>query len=267
MIKKILFILASIFFVHIWLANLIFDFTWKVVNVVDWDTIWVETKNMDVKIRILWIDAPEILHSGIPVKFYKFYWCWIQSKEFAEKLLLGKIVKVYRDSISKNRDKYGRYLRYVFIPLNLHNKRVYLPFGAISLYKWMSRVYRYENFILKNIYFKLEKIAKHKRIWIWSSYCKKEDKIIKEKFLKKEKNPCFNCWNNNNIDFNSSCGYTYHKIWCDIKGNINKRWEKIYHLPWRKYYNSTIITPSKWERRFCSEAQALRCWRRPSKIR
>ena len=50
---------------------------------------------------------------------------------------------------------------------------------------------------------------------------------------------------------------------CNIKGNINARGEHIYHLPGQEYYDRTIITPSKGERWFCSEAEAQAAgWRR-----
>lgn len=53
---------------------------------------------------------------------------------------------------------------------------------------------------------------------------------------------------------------------CDIKGNIsNKRGHPhIYHLPGSSSYDSVEITPSKGERYFCSEQEAIACgWRKP----
>ena len=50
---------------------------------------------------------------------------------------------------------------------------------------------------------------------------------------------------------------------CLIKGNINRRGEHIYHVPGDKYYDRTIITPSRGERWFCTEADAQAAgWRR-----
>lgn len=265
MIKKIFSFFIFVFIFNFSFAKLIFDFTWKVVNVVDWDTIWVETRNRDIKIRLLWIDAPEILHSWTRIKYYKFYWCWNKAKKFSEKLLLWKVVKIYKDSLAKNKDKYWRYLRYVFVNLNINWKTINIPYWAIALYKGMARVYKYENFTLKKIYFKLENIAKKRNYGIRSEYCKKEDEFIKNNFkFRSIPSTSISIMNDHNLN---NCGYTYHKIWCDIKWNINRRWEKIYHLPGRKYYNRTIITPSKWERWFCSEIQAINCWWRPSKIK
>lgn len=48
---------------------------------------------------------------------------------------------------------------------------------------------------------------------------------------------------------------------CTIKWNISYNWwEKIYHVPWCTSYNATIIDTSKWEKRFCTEAEARAAW-------
>lgn len=43
---------------------------------------------------------------------------------------------------------------------------------------------------------------------------------------------------------------------CDIKGNINDRGERIYHLPTDEYYTQTRIDESRGERWFCSSWDA-----------
>jgi len=50
---------------------------------------------------------------------------------------------------------------------------------------------------------------------------------------------------------------------CLIKGNISQTGERIYHVPGQQYYDRTRIEPSKGERWFCSEEDALAAgWRR-----
>lgn len=50
---------------------------------------------------------------------------------------------------------------------------------------------------------------------------------------------------------------------CVIKGNISDK-GKIYHTPASSSYAKTVITPSKGERYFCSEEEAIACgWRHP----
>lgn len=50
---------------------------------------------------------------------------------------------------------------------------------------------------------------------------------------------------------------------CNIKGNINRKGQRIYHMPWQKYYGSTRINTSKGERWFCDENEARAAgWRK-----
>jgi endonuclease YncB( thermonuclease family) len=54
---------------------------------------------------------------------------------------------------------------------------------------------------------------------------------------------------------------------CPIKGNINRRGEKIYHTPWSPSYDRTQIDESKGERWFCDEAEAAAAGWRPARRR
>jgi len=50
---------------------------------------------------------------------------------------------------------------------------------------------------------------------------------------------------------------------CNIKGNISRKGERIYHIPGQKYYDRTKISESKGERWFCSEGEARAAgWRK-----
>ena len=51
---------------------------------------------------------------------------------------------------------------------------------------------------------------------------------------------------------------------CPIKGNINRKQEHIYHVPWSKDYGRTRVNVAKGERWFCSEEEAVAAgWRAP----
>lgn len=53
---------------------------------------------------------------------------------------------------------------------------------------------------------------------------------------------------------------------CDIKGNVSKSGERIYHVPGGAHYSRTKIDHSKGERMFCSEDEAREAgWRRASR--
>jgi endonuclease YncB( thermonuclease family) len=50
---------------------------------------------------------------------------------------------------------------------------------------------------------------------------------------------------------------------CNIKGNISRKGERIYHVAGQKYYEQTRISAGKGERWFCSEQEARAAgWRR-----
>jgi len=49
---------------------------------------------------------------------------------------------------------------------------------------------------------------------------------------------------------------TDHPPGCDIKGNINRKGQRIYHLPGTEHYAQTHVDAAQGERWFCSEEQA-----------
>ena len=55
-----------------------------------------------------------------------------------------------------------------------------------------------------------------------------------------------------------------NKPGCNIKGNISHNTgSKVYHLPGMEDYESTVIDPTKGERWFCSESEAIASgWRK-----
>lgn len=51
---------------------------------------------------------------------------------------------------------------------------------------------------------------------------------------------------------------------CSIKGNISRKGDHIYHVPWSKDYRRTKINELNGERWFCSEEEAIAAgWRAP----
>lgn len=48
---------------------------------------------------------------------------------------------------------------------------------------------------------------------------------------------------------------------CNIKGNISKKGDRIYHVPGQKYYEKTVISEPDGERWFCSEEDARKAGR------
>lgn len=233
--KKVFIVLIAIFF-FIWIS--IYLFGNKVENnncyidyvekVYDWDTVYGKKLG---KIRLLGIDAPEIYHPGFTkIKDYKFYGCWKESKEFAEKYLYHKNIKFCYDKIGNKTWGYGRKLMYAFVDKNT-------TFWYLSIKTWLAFVYKYADFSKKKFYQQAEQEAKNKRIWVWSKKCILEDINFKIKM-----------WIYKNLPK------------CYIKWNISSKWKKIYYLPWDPNYFKVKIDPKKWEKYFCNIKEAEKEW-------
>lgn len=112
----VLMLLGFIAFVHT--AQAIYQETemdkkklFKVVHVVDGDTLTVSIRGKNESVRLLGIDTPESVDPRKPVQCF--------AKEATNKmksLVLGKFVKLVDEPTQGNKDKYSRLLRYVYLP-------------------------------------------------------------------------------------------------------------------------------------------------------
>jgi micrococcal nuclease len=83
----------------------------QVARVVDGDTLMVEIAGRLETIRLIGVDTPETVHPNRPVeRFGK------EASAFTRRLADGKTVRLEPDPENADRDKYGRLLRYVFLP-------------------------------------------------------------------------------------------------------------------------------------------------------
>ena len=98
-------------------------------------------------------------------------------------------------------------------------------------------MYKYWDFSKKEEYEQAEQIAKNKKIWVWSTYCQKQD-----------------------IEFKIKMWILKNLPKCYIKWNISSKWKKIYYLPSDPNYDKVKINPEKWEKWFCSEQEAQKEW-------
>jgi len=146
-------------------------FVGEVVKVVDGDTVWVRCENGSLyKIRILGIDTPEINHRNNPYEYYTYdgtpitnttylkLWGY-RAKEYVENKLKGKEVIVVFDRMSPKRDRYNRYLAYIFVDGR--------DLGEDLIINGYARVY-YSQFELLERYLEYEKYAKEHRIGMWN---------------------------------------------------------------------------------------------------
>ncbi|MBP9817203.1 thermonuclease family protein [Candidatus Shapirobacteria bacterium] len=83
----------------------------KVDRVVDGDTIKVIIDNKIETVRLIGVDTPEVVDPRKPVQCFGK-----EASEFTKKLLENQSVILVSDPTQGNLDKYGRLLRYVYLP-------------------------------------------------------------------------------------------------------------------------------------------------------
>ena len=198
----------------------------KVTNVIDWDTITVKLDGESISVRLIWVDTPENT-----AKRYGYAECyWAESKEYLSKLLNWKDIYLEYDESQWQYDSYDRILAYVFLGSQNINKKI--------ISDWYGWEYTYDKpYKYQSDFKEAQKLAEKNNLWIWNT-CNWERVPLKTE-------------NSNNE--------TFITTW-DIKWNINNKWEKIYHVPWCSHYEKTVITESKWEKRFSTTQEAEAAW-------
>ena len=83
------------------------DKAYRILRVIDGDTIEVEYEGKDEKVRLIGVDTPETVHPNKPVEPYGR-----QASAFTKNLLLGE--SVYLKYGEERRGKYDRLLAYVY---------------------------------------------------------------------------------------------------------------------------------------------------------
>ncbi len=83
---------------------------YRVVRVVDGDTIVVDMEGTQEKLRLIGIDTPETVDPRRAVQCFGE-----EASHEAKRLLEGARVRVVNDASQDTRDKYGRLLAYVFL--------------------------------------------------------------------------------------------------------------------------------------------------------
>ncbi len=198
-----------------------------VTRVIDGDTIEIEGGK---KVRYIGIDTPETVHPSKSVQCY--------GKEAAEKnknFVEGKRVRLEKD-ISET-DKYGRLLRYVYLPAGKTGvDEIFVNKVLVQEGYAFSSTYP-PDLKYQDVFLTVEKEAREAGRGLWGS-----------------------------CDFIAGVKTTAPETDCVIKGNISSSGEKIYHLPGQRYYNKTVISESKGERWFCSEDEAKKAGWRKSKL-
>lgn len=198
-------------------------------SVIDGDTMEVR----GVRIRMQGIDAPESSQTcerdGQP------YRCGQQAANHLDGLAGGKSVRC----LEETKDKYGRTVAVCFAgDLDLNGRMV--EEGWAMAYRQYSTAY------VPN-----EDRAKAAKKGVWAGTFQMPSDFRK---AKKE----------GGVKPVAAKGgeATGPAKGCPIKGNINAKGEKIFHVPGGRFYDNTAITETQGERWFCTEAEAVAAgWR------
>jgi micrococcal nuclease len=87
------------------------DETVTVLRVVDGDTIQVRLRGRAEKIRLIGVDTPESVDPRRPVEYFGK-----EAAAFTRRMVEAKVVILRGERGKENRDRYGRLLRYVYLP-------------------------------------------------------------------------------------------------------------------------------------------------------
>lgn len=207
--------------------------TYLVTRVIDGDTIELENGE---RVRYLGVDTPESVHPSEPIQCFG-----VESATKNRELVEGKRVTLEKDIT--DRDKYGRLLRYVFVN-GVHIGLELVRQGYASVYTYPPDV-RYSDELLV-----AQQEARNAKRGLWGS-CDGETMQQPSEQPTVAPPPVFSQVTD------GSDGQ------CNIKGNINSKGEKIYHIPGCASYDVTKIDEARGERWFCSEGDAFNAgWRR-----
>ncbi len=85
--------------------------SYAVVQFVDGDTLVVDMNGTPERIRFIGIDTPETHKENTPVQCYG-----PAASAYTKKRIGSQRIRLVSDSLTTNRDRYDRLLRYVFLP-------------------------------------------------------------------------------------------------------------------------------------------------------
>lgn len=129
---------------------------YKIVRIVDGDTLVAAKNGVEDTVRLIGIDTPELYVEGKKVDDPQA----ISALEYAKVALTGRYVELELDM--DERDRYGRLLAYVWLYDTMLNKLL-LENGIARVATYPPNVKYLDEFLI------LEKYAKEKKLGIWGS--------------------------------------------------------------------------------------------------
>ena len=127
----------------------------QIISVIDGDTVIVKYNKRIERVRLIGIDTPETKDPRKTVQ------CFGQEASKRMKSLIGGKTIVLKSSIGeKNRDKYGRLLRYIYLD------KIFI--NAKMVQDGYAYMYPYFDFAYKNQFKIYENEAKTKKLGLWA---------------------------------------------------------------------------------------------------
>lgn len=209
-----------------------------VERVVDGDTFQLTNKE---KVRLIGVDTPETVKPGTPVQTYGK-----EASDFTKKMLTGKKVRLEYDVTEK--DRYGRLLAYVYLEDGTFYNELLLREGYAQIMTIPPNVKYADRFL------EVQRQARDAGKGLWgldpnsNGEQKSTDASNKEQAKEKEKDKANEA--SDSIKLNQQ--YVDANGQGLIKGNINSKGEKIYHMPGGASYEAT--KPEAW---FTTEQEAI----------
>ncbi len=119
---------------------------YKVVTVDDGDTITVDMNGSIETIRFIGVDTPETHKPDTVVQCYG-----PEATDYTKSLIGKQKVRLQADPLNTNRDRYGRLLRYVYLPDNtlLEQKLLSEGYGFAYTFFPLSKAKEFETYELQ----------------------------------------------------------------------------------------------------------------------
>ncbi|PSL26485.1 micrococcal nuclease [Planomicrobium soli] len=195
----------------------------EVTSVIDGDTIKIMYEGKEETVRYLLIDTPETNHPSLGEQPLGK-----EATKENKRIIDSGDVSIEFD-VGGRFDDYGRLLAYIYVDGESVQEQLLQSGHARVAYVYPPNTRYVDEFE------KAEKKARDARTGIWE-------------FENYSTNRGFNkdAYGTSNASKEKDSGK------CDIKGNINRNGNKIYHMPGSGSYEQT--NPEKW---FCSEEEAL----------
>ena len=130
---------------------------YKIVRVIDGDTIVIKINDKAETVRLIGINTPETVDPRRPVECFG-----IEASNRAKEILSGKSVRLEEDDLVGKRDKYGRLLKYIFLENGTNFNKTMISEGYAYEYTY-DLPYKYQSEFKQ-----AEKEAKEMKKGLWA---------------------------------------------------------------------------------------------------